>query len=208
MADLLARDTFDTFVLGEAQITTFTTFRIDGTWHPVYFSQDRPAAGSSAAGSAPGRTGSSAAGSASDRAGFSASAFTSAHGLSGPASAESAPPTQPAITTSRPNEEPSWKRVRPHVFDMIRGKNTPLSFKVVFKLAGHNVESLLKMSGVSFSPEQVDGLFLNISYQNNEVTCTSGTSMKTFTLDRSLDRVWDEMVLKFFSSRRIPVERL
>lgn len=196
MADLLARDTFDTFVLGEAQITTFTTFRIDGTWHPVYFSQDRPAAGSSAAGSA------------SDRAGFSASAFTSAHGLSGPASAESAPPTQPAITTSRPNEEPSWKRVRPHVFDMIRGKNTPLSFKVVFKLAGHNVESLLKMSGVSFSPEQVDGLFLNISYQNNEVTCTSGTSMKTFTLDRSLDRVWDEMVLKFFSSRRIPVERL
>ena len=49
---------------------------------------------------------------------------------------------------------------------------------------------------------------MNITYQNKEVTCTSGTSMKTFTLDKSLDHAWDEMMLKFFSGIGVEVERL
>ncbi|MBQ4176203.1 MAG: hypothetical protein II640_01920, partial [Lachnospiraceae bacterium] len=37
MKKLLTQDLFDTFLLSEASVTTFTTFSIDGTWHPDYF---------------------------------------------------------------------------------------------------------------------------------------------------------------------------
>ena len=35
MAKLLTQETFDTFLFSEGSVTTFTTFSIDGSWHPV-----------------------------------------------------------------------------------------------------------------------------------------------------------------------------
>jgi hypothetical protein len=49
---------------------------------------------------------------------------------------------------------------------------------------------------------------VNLSYQNGEASCTTGTSMKIFTLDKSLDRIWDDMVIRFFRSRQIIIEQL
>ena len=37
MAKLLTQDTFDTFLFSEGTVTTFTTFTVDGTWHPEFF---------------------------------------------------------------------------------------------------------------------------------------------------------------------------
>ena len=45
-----------------------------------------------------------------------------------------------------------WKRVRPLFFELMKGKNTPLSFQIVFRLAQYNVESLLRQSGLSYRP--------------------------------------------------------
>ena len=75
---------------------------------------------------------------------------------------------------------------------------------VFFRLAGYNVASLLSGSGLNFRPEEVAGLFLNISFSNGEVSCTTGTSMNTFTLDQTLNHLWDEMVQKFLRQQKIP----
>ena len=166
MSDLLSRDVFDTFLLGEAQITTYTTFRIDGTWHPDYFEE----------------------------------AGRNASGQDGAGGGEMSAPGRP--------QEPVWRRIRPIVFDIVRGQHSPVSFRIVLKLSDRAIFGVLKSSGSSFTPDQVDGLFMNITYQNKEVTCTSGTSIKTFTLDKSLDHAWDEMMLKFFSGIGVEVERL
>ena len=68
------------------------------------------------------------------------------------------------------------------------------------------IQSILTSGGLSCKVKDVNGLFLNITYQNEEILCTSGVSLKTFTLDKSLDRIWDDMMLRFFAARSIAVE--
>ena len=99
----------------------------------------------------------------------------------------------------------SWKEIKPFCFSIMKGKHTPLHFKIIFQLSRQNVEKLLVGSGLSWKPADVFGLHLNLQYDGSHVTCTTGTSLKTFTMDKSLDRVWDEMVTKFFRQQQIPV---
>ncbi len=104
------------------------------------------------------------------------------------------------------NSSLTWKLIRPILFQIIKGKNTPINMRIVLKLADHNVESLLRNSEVSLLREQVDGLYLNLSYSKGEVVLTTGTSLKIFTMDKSLDRVWDDMVRKFLAGKGIAAE--
>ncbi len=97
-----------------------------------------------------------------------------------------------------------WKRVRPLFFELTRGKNTPLSLRIVFRLAPHNVESLIAQSGVSLRAEDVAGLFLNLRFDGSSLTCTSGVSLRIFSPDRSLEHAWDEMLARFFRREEIP----
>lgn len=97
-----------------------------------------------------------------------------------------------------------WKRVRPFFFELTRGKNTPLSFSIVFRLAPRNTEKFLLQTGVPLSAGDINGLFLNIRFDENGLNCTSGTSVRVFTLDRSLDQAWDSMLERFFRQKQIP----
>lgn len=99
---------------------------------------------------------------------------------------------------------PAWKLIRPLFFQMVRGKYTPLDFKLVFRLADYNVEKLLAQSGLSFHSRDVAGLFLNIHYNGKKITCTTGTSLRIFTLEKTLDQAWDTMIQKFLKQRQIP----
>lgn len=152
MKKLLLTDTFDTFLLSEASVTTYAAFHLDGSMHSDYFSSDE---------------------------------------------AEALTVEQCGYVL--------WKRVRPIFFELMKGKNTPLSFQIVFRLAPHNVESLIRQSGISHRPEDIDGLFLNLRYDGSNLTCISGSSLRVFTMDRSLDHAWDTMLEKFFHKKEIIV---
>ncbi len=141
MTKLLAGDTFDTFLFSEGSVTTFTTFLIDGTWHPEYFGEG--------------------------------------------------------------DQVMTWRMIRPVLYNIIKGKHTPIHMRIVLKLADYNAEKLLKSSGLSLTKEQIDGLFLNLTYAKDEASITTGTSLRIFTLDKSLDRVWDDMVSRFLQAKGI-----
>lgn len=97
-----------------------------------------------------------------------------------------------------------WRRLRPFFLEIMKGKNTPLQFQIVFRLAPHNVEQLLRQSGVSLDADSVDGLFLNLLFDGSQLNCVSGTSLKLFTLDKSLEQAWDSMLERFFRKKEIP----
>lgn len=101
-----------------------------------------------------------------------------------------------------------WKEVREYCFSLIKGKRTPLSFKLIFGLSESNVEKLLKQQGLSFTPQDVQGLYLNIRYDGQHLQCVTGTSMNLFTMDKSLEQAWDVMVQKFFAQKEISFEIL
>lgn len=101
----------------------------------------------------------------------------------------------------------SWRQARPFALTIIKGKHTPLEFKIVFRLSCANVQRLLQQSGLAFTPGDVSGLFLNLHFQAGCLTCTTGTALRTFTLDKSLDRIWDEMITRFFLQKNISFEK-
>lgn len=97
----------------------------------------------------------------------------------------------------------SWRTLKPQCLDLIKGKKTPLSFKFSFRLSDSNTEKLLIQSGVPFSPADVAGLLLNIRFQEGKVLLTTGTSLRLFTTDKSLDHAWDTMIQKFLKQKEI-----
>lgn len=101
-----------------------------------------------------------------------------------------------------------WSEIKALCFQAIKGKKTPLSFKFVFKLSEKNTEKFLLQTGVSFNTSDVSGLFLNISFENGIIHCVSGTALKIFTMEKSLDTEWDSMVERFLKQIQVEYERL
>ncbi len=90
-----------------------------------------------------------------------------------------------------------WKEVKPFCLSVIRGKRTPLSFKFVFQLPPSEVALLTAKSSPDLSADDVFGLYLNCQYNGEVLTLTTGSSLRLFTMDKSLDYAWDQMLLEF-----------
>lgn len=109
--------------------------------------------------------------------------------------------------TEQPNVEFSfWKQIRDYCFSIIKGKQTPLNFKFIFSLSPENTARLITQNQLDFHPEDVQGLYLNIRFDGTDLLCITGTSLKTFSMDRSLEQAWDKMVQKFFIQKDIAFE--
>ena len=96
-----------------------------------------------------------------------------------------------------------WGSVKPMALGLIKGKNTPLSFTFTLRLNQKNTEKLLLSADTIYKPADVAGLFLNLRFENGRLLATTGTSLKIFSLDRSLDNAWDAMVKKYFIQQNI-----
>lgn len=101
-----------------------------------------------------------------------------------------------------------WGENRDFCFSLIRGKQTPLSFKFIFALSAPNIGKLLQQQNLPFTMQDVQGLYLNIHYDGQKLTCVTGTSLTLFTMDKSLEQAWDTMVQKFFTQKEITFELL
>ncbi len=99
-----------------------------------------------------------------------------------------------------------WASVRPICFQMIKGKKTPESMKLIFKMAESAVEKLLGKSGLPFQSSDVEGLFFNVRYDNKKLTLTSGVSMRMFTMDKSLEQFWEQRLEGFLKQAEIVCE--
>lgn len=99
-----------------------------------------------------------------------------------------------------------WKDVREHCFSYIKGQRTPLRFSFVLGLSNENIEKLLDSRELPYAPKDVRGLYLNIRFDGQSLLCTTGTSMNTFTMDKTLEQIWDVMVRKFLTQKGIVFE--
>lgn len=151
MKNFLLTDAFDRFLLLEGTVTTFNTFRIDGTLQKSYYTQE-----------------------------------------------------EQELLTERSLS--LWGEVRPFCLELIKGKKTPLSFRFTFQLSASNTARLLAQTGIQIPPEQVRGLLMNLKYDGRTLSCTTGTSLAVFTMDKKLDHAWDDMVQRYFRQQGIPFE--
>ena len=70
-------------------------------------------------------------------------------------------------------------------------------------LSSHDVEQFAGKSGTGIASGQIQGLYLNIRYEDGALYCVTGTSLNFFTLDKTLETEWDNAVRNFMRSHEI-----
>ena len=93
----------------------------------------------------------------------------------------------------------AWSEVRSYMRELIRGKKAPASLSIVLQLRPDLCPQLL---------DSIGAMVLNIRYDGSEVTLVTGIALKSFTLDKNADRIWDETMEKFLASREIGFETM
>ncbi|MGN0152053.1 MAG: DUF5721 family protein [Wujia sp.] len=92
----------------------------------------------------------------------------------------------------------SWHQIKHTIYDLIKGKRLPVSFKIILMFNRENITRLVEMNNLPVRSEDVGALFMNIYFENGELTVTTGTSLKIFSLDKTLEHLWDETVEKYY----------
>lgn len=101
-----------------------------------------------------------------------------------------------------------WSEVKPFAFQLIKGHKLPVRFKFVFQLSDENTRWLLERHHLPVNPEDMGGLFMNITYDHEKLVCTSGVSYKTFVMNKTLEQCWDDTVCQYFKQNQITVEQM
>lgn len=101
-----------------------------------------------------------------------------------------------------------WEEIKPYAFQIMKGTKTPTSFKVVLQLQNKDTKEFVDRMNLSFQTEDINGLFINIRFENNELHLITGTSIKAFTLDKSFEHEWDSYVRTFLKNNKIPYEEV
>ena len=110
------------------------------------------------------------------------------------------------LIKTRKQSHITWDEVRPFCFSLIKGKQTPLYFKIVFQLNKDSVNHLLAKHRLSLKEDDIFGLYLNCQFDGTFLTCVTGTSLRYFTMDKSLDYIWDDIITEFFRKQQIRFE--
>lgn len=157
MNALLLTGQFDSFLVEEAVITTFNTFRIDGHLVADFYSGEE---------------------------------------------LEELENNQKSTVFSY------WSDIRPVCFQLIKGKKTPVSFKVVLHAAPQLVEKIAANPECGVAANLIRSLILNIRYDNGKVTCVTGSAFTTFIMDKSVEKLWDAYVRQLLSGFGLDFEEI
>ena len=59
------------------------------------------------------------------------------------------------------------------------------------------------LSGQDVDPEDVTGFYINAMFRDGQLTTTTGTSMRTFTMDKTAETLWDQWFRNFLERVKI-----
>lgn len=109
-------------------------------------------------------------------------------------------PDELAQIVEEDSEYLPFSQLRPVLFELIRGRHTPLYMKFVFLLSPANAAKTIRSVDTGFSPEDISGIFLNLTFRDGQMILTTGVSYRTFTTDHSFDIAWDTLAARFLTS--------
>ena len=68
-----------------------------------------------------------------------------------------------------------WKDIKATVYAYLKGERLPIGFKII----------------LMFNRE-------NVVYEHETLSVTTGTSLKIFTMDKTLEHIWDDTIKKYY----------
>ncbi len=93
----------------------------------------------------------------------------------------------------------NWSTLQPYILNIIKGNKQPKKIIINFLLPKKYSDKLYN---------NCSACFLNMKFENGEVTFTTATAQKEFSLDKSLDILWNEYVLNFFVTKNVPIVKI
>lgn len=90
----------------------------------------------------------------------------------------------------------TWQELKPYIFQIVKGNKKPKNMKIIFSLSKNIIDQL---------SDNVSAMFLNVNFEDNKIICTTGTSQKNFSLDNTVDIIWEEYINKFIKQAGIAV---
>lgn len=96
-----------------------------------------------------------------------------------------------------------WKEIKPFAYSVVKGNKTPLSFHISLMLSQEGVGKVIEHAGIRINPEEVSGLYIHIKFENSTLYIITGLGLKTFTMDKTLENVWDDQVKAFLKKNEI-----
>ncbi|HHU71278.1 MAG TPA: hypothetical protein GXZ21_04480 [Clostridiales bacterium] len=151
MAKLLTQEVFDTFIVKDMELVTFTSFKMNGSFHKGFFTEEE-------------------------------------------------------LDERVEKHATLWSDIRSIAFAMIRGNKTPLSLKIVFQLPRNLTEKLMERLTGQMNVEDIGGLYMNVRFEKDVLHIITGTAIKTFTLDKTLEQEWDSKVKEILKHQGIIYE--
>lgn len=98
-----------------------------------------------------------------------------------------------------------WHNIRTLLASYI-GKEFPFSFKFVLQAPAAYTQNLLKNAAFTGDPSTVKGLILTFRYEQEHLTCLTGISLTTFSMDKSIETLWDQGIKKALANMQIGFE--
>lgn len=99
-----------------------------------------------------------------------------------------------------------WKSLRPFCYQLIKGNKLPESFQITLMLSQDNIKAFLNQNKTQITLEDIGGLYIHFRYERKILNAVTGTSLNVFSLDKSVDHAWDDMVKKVFKHAGIIYE--
>lgn len=98
-----------------------------------------------------------------------------------------------------------WGEMKPFIFELVKGKRTPLAFSFILLLEKNETTELLARRTVH-AGEDSPSLFLQIRFEHGTGRIITGTARNIFTLDKSLEEAWDDEVKMRLKAMELAVE--
>ncbi|MGN0438707.1 MAG: DUF5721 family protein [Lachnospiraceae bacterium] len=99
-----------------------------------------------------------------------------------------------------------WLLAKEKIFQLIKGKKTPTQMKLVLRLSQSQMEDFLKQSN-TYTTNDIDGMFVNIIFQEQKLNVIFGISYKIFTLDKSLEEDFSSIFITFLKQKQITFQQ-
>ncbi|MBD5135985.1 MAG: hypothetical protein HDT39_08490 [Lachnospiraceae bacterium] len=93
-----------------------------------------------------------------------------------------------------------WSDLKPLCYQIIKGHNTPLNFKIIFKMPDSIVIDIIDKNQLDIPYESITGFFLNIKYDNSSLSYVTGTSLNIFDPGREAEHAFDKFISDFINT--------
>ena len=107
-----------------------------------------------------------------------------------------------------PYEYSSWKEKKEFIYQLLKGKNTPIFFKIVLQLKPEIMNALLQNEDCKLTSEQIKALILTIKYDGTLAILTNGIAYHTFIMSKEPEIIWDKYLSKYLSQKGVTFDEL